>query len=77
MKAILVLDEMPKSCANCRLKRGLFCGESGNSLHDYVNINLKPSWCPLKPLPSKDFWHKKDYADGWNACIDELLGEAE
>lgn len=31
----------------------------------------------LKPLPSKDYWHKKDYADGWNACLDEILGETE
>lgn len=38
---------------------------------------IPPNWCPLKPLPSKDFWHKKDYADGWNACLEEILGEAK
>lgn len=62
MKAILILDEMPKSCADCRLKRGLFCGENGNSLYDYIHyddsLNYKPDWCPLKPLPQMK-WHEE------------------
>lgn len=86
MKAILVLDKMPKSCANCRLKRGLFCGENGNSLYDYIHYNDKPSdkpdWCPLRPLPERK---PKDNSNevnlgfelGWNACLDEILGETE
>ena len=48
----------------------------------------RPSWCPLRPLPKylgfKDTetettdWHfgdNFDRADGWNACLDEILGE--
>lgn len=48
--------------------------------------------CPLKPLPQKDKYDVKKYATvdyeneetlghylniGWNACIDEILGETE
>ena len=80
-KAVLVF-EMPNSCAKCRLKRGLFCGENGNSLYDYIHyddsINDKPSWCPLKPLPKEktNFTYMGDYeiheAIGWNACLEEI-----
>ena len=87
MKAVLVIDKMPKSCADCRLKRGLFCGESGNSLHDYIHYNDKPSdkpdWCPLKPIPKKmeESWMETpndcDYRMGWNDCLDEIMGETE
>ena len=55
-KSILIIDT-PNSCADCSLKRGLFCGENGNSLYEYIHydesLNDKPSWCPLKPLPEK------------------------
>lgn len=45
----------------------------------------KPDWCPLRELPEKtevsdcgelcdtDDWYDSGYADGYNACIDELL----
>ena len=52
-------------------------------------VNKRAEWCPLKPLPPKldaNDWHRmfsglfsereaKGY--GWNACIDEILGEKE
>ena len=28
--------------------------------------------CPLKPMPAKNYWDKKDFADGWNACLEEI-----
>lgn len=69
MKAILVID-MPKACADgCPV----MCRTRG--------INHRPSWCPLKPLPEKNTWditkngHVTEYAEGWNACLDEIMGE--
>lgn len=37
---------------------------------------------PLKPMPKKrEYWSVADdtkrYRDGWNACIDEILGEQD
>lgn len=87
MKAILVLDEMPKSCTDCRLKRGLYCGgENSNSLYNYIqyydSINDKPSWCPLKSMPSRKDDHESEmvgsiqmdigYTLGWNECLEEI-----
>lgn len=84
-KAVLILD-MPDNCfkcklqdwANCRIAKKCHTGDS------------KPDWCPLRELPEKaevsdceelcdtDDWYDSGYADGYNACIDELLkGEEE
>ena len=46
----------------------------------------KPSWCPLRELPEKqdtiiyenDDWGTVDLktkGEGWNACLDDILGE--
>ena len=47
---------------------------------DYCQI--KPNWCPLKPMPEKrkgtDYlgaiFQNPAFDYGWNACIDEILG---
>ena len=86
MKAILVL-EMPENCfkcklqdwANCRIVKGCHTGDT------------RPDWCPLKPVPQKK--EEKQYCgngvfgintametrfnQGYNACIDEILGDKE
>ena len=53
------------------------------------NLNKIHRMCPLKPLPQKkeaertmsgtlDEWVETTYyREGWNDCIDELLGETE
>ena len=44
---------------------------------------LKGYKCELMPMPYKkeaddnDGWHEIDFKEGWNACIDEILGETE
>lgn len=50
-------------------------------------IGCRSDGCPLRELPEKaevsdcgelcdtDDWYDSGYADGYNACIDELLGE--
>ena len=78
MKAILVLDEMPKNCfkcklqdwANCRIVKGCHTGDT------------RPDWCPLKPIPKKKEKATKSesvacFNMGYNACIDEILGDKE
>lgn len=78
MKAILILD-MPKSCGECPIYNGsemLCCGCKVRA----KEINTIPSWCFLKPLPQKildRYEAPQDYRDGWNDCIDEILGEEE
>ena len=71
MKAILVID-MPEACADgCPV----MCRTRG--------INHRPSWCPLKPLPNKRVPDGSETDQiygcyvGWNACIDEILGDTE
>lgn len=80
MKAILVIDKMPNSCDECEVR----CG--GYTAKEYTQKGIKrPSWCPIKPMPKKrstnytsDFQEiYKAEARGWNACIDEILGETE
>lgn len=48
MKAVLVLDEMPKGCGDCDLFYDfVFCTLDGN----LSNWDRRPDGCPLKPLP--------------------------
>lgn len=42
--------------------------------------NKKQKWCPLKLVPEKqkrdwmDDEYYTGYTDGWNSCVDEILG---
>ena len=82
MKAVLVID-MPKNCHECPIR---LSGEPNEWCwylrHGLDDIKAKPSWCPLKPLPSKELdddgsteWDI--YYQGWSDCLDEILGETE
>ena len=59
MKAILVVD-MPTRCLECELvwdemNNDIVRCSNGRRLdenEDYI-YKQKPSWCPLKPMPSK------------------------
>lgn len=65
-KAILVID-MPKSCYECQLcvkddyEEQLICtGEYRSAfdtfhtcINEFYKRNMKPNWCPLKPMPNK------------------------
>lgn len=89
-KAILVMD-MPERCDKCLLllkipqKDGLaLClARPTNGQEEYNpkrEKSWRPNWCPLRELPEKK---KLTYADlsadnkanGWNACLDEILKE--
>lgn len=106
MKAILVLDDMPKNCLECPFRykseemplgnftyQSLFrckfepeglCEDDGDTVYlNDIMMKSKPDWCPLKPMIEKKDRNKVvgDYlrgrCDGYNACIDEILGDKE
>ena len=86
MKAILVMD-MPSSCSKCDFcehqdEGWLWCSRCKKTARAFD----KPDWCPLKPAPQKqptemktinDDINKLVFNEGYNACIDEILGDKE
>lgn len=87
-KAIFVID-MPENCNECPLEIDVdhVLGANicrGCEKYSYnSNSNIKPDFCPLKPLPEKmevcGTYGKghipASYKIGWNACIEEMLKE--
>lgn len=86
-KSILVIDT-PKCCRECPVCASY--QESAFSPREYwcspmdnrdAEPEGKPDWCPLKPAPEYELvWYddeKSDWERGYNACIDEILGDAK
>ena len=78
MKAILVL-EMPDSCRECPLELSKYqCAVNSEIMKDNT---IRQDWCPLKPMPQRanhpDWCDGGRYDKGYNACIDEILGDKE
>jgi hypothetical protein len=79
-KGIIVV-EIPEQCDVCiAYYQGLrhdICGIT----EEKVDWDEKPDWCPIKPTPEKiqyvtrQAFSKEQFAAGWNACIEEMLGE--
>ena len=90
MKAILVMD-MPKSCKECPMFHRYFveCPLVKRGLYDEIRERTRHENCPLKEMPKKKApksipfdMKEKDYhhlgkIEGYNTCIDEILGEEE
>ena len=92
MKAILVID-MPNKCESCPCSTindeidgsmVFTCDALPNKEITEGNMTKrKPSWCPLRPLPSFKTVDLNDTRDvmmfchGWNACLEEIIGETE
>lgn len=93
-KAILVIDEMPASCGECQLYDPSYLDCEGADMSLYYqmpkdvkrqlanaeDVQYKPNWCPLKPVPTKYNTEKEKYRSKWllmgyNMAIDEILGE--
>ena len=82
-KSILVIDT-PDSCDKCPLFHGYYtdmaCGDNNYGINYPYPKDFRQNWCPLKELPKQReiFNHCDDYLngidDGWNNCIDEILG---
>lgn len=81
-KAILIID-MPEKCGDCKFHRVGNCGYEDCFLTRKSvfseNKSEREDWCPLKEIPCKMIKENKydDYADGYNACIDEMLKGSE
>lgn len=91
MKAILVMD-MPSSCLERPIGKDMSmpietCIKCpfGKCVID-EETRTRPNWCPLKPAPQKqptemktinDDINKLVFNEGYNACIDEILGDKE
>ena len=79
MKAILVID-MPKNCAECKL---MYLQGIGESICNAVDWEKRPSWCPLKEMPNKlksasEYGSDEEYIKRliiWKKEIDEILGD--
>jgi hypothetical protein len=87
VKAILVL-EMPSSCDKCPLfgshYSDMTCRGNGRGINYPYPKEVRQDWCPLKPIPSKKPTIGKESDNdilcmnaGYNACIDEILGDKE
>ena len=77
MKAFLV-TEMPKCCNECKCNFDHWCSFDNFERH-IDDLEQKPKWCPLRPLPQKIVGKQAKYIPayslGWNECIDEISGE--
>ena len=80
-KALLVID-MPKNCRECPLHVSYGRPYCIKTMRDVVvkdKFALRPEWCPLIKAPEKayngtTFENSNAYTKGWNACVDEILG---
>lgn len=87
-KSVLVINT-PSSCRTCRVRYDSYgecdiCAGKDLIVDSFVESNTKPDWCPLTELPQKkkgynDIPYYKSsndiYLDGYNDCIDEILGK--
>ena len=60
------------------------CQVKGEENTVYMDgVSGVPKWCPLKPMPYKfttanePYICNNDWQNGWNDCLDEILGETE
>lgn len=79
-KAILVMD-MPDDCFECNFCVELAAHDRCIAAGKSIFTIKKPDWCPLKELPERMEgydsikWQWGEYEDGWNHCLDIILGD--
>ncbi len=81
-KAMLIMD-MPESCAKCKLFFDSYTDMICRGNHRTINYPYPDKkvqdWCPLLEVPKKITERtrlcNKWYAQGYNACVDEILDE--
>ena len=76
MKAVLVLDEMPKECDECPMYDfgwGEYCMATGKS----VKAEGKEPWCPLKEMPTLTDTERKCFDESWIKGFDYVIEEIE
>lgn len=86
-KSILVLDT-PNSCRQCCLRFDSYgqyevcTGTRGkNIVNSYSKADMKPEWCPLRPLPSYkelkpgnslESQLAYQFNQGYNSCLEDI-----
>ena len=86
MKAILVIDQMPKSCEECKyrghtwLSQDIACILLDSKLPEDNLDDVRSVMCPLIPLPEEKWENVTDhdehvYANGFNDCLHIITGE--
>ena len=81
-------EEMPlgnftyQSLFRCKFEPEELCEDDGDTVYlNDIMMKSKPDWCPLKPMPQRashpDWCDGGRYDKGYNACIDEILGDKE
>jgi hypothetical protein len=72
---------MPESCDKCPLFHGFYtdmtCGANNYGINYPYPKDFRQDWCPLKPAPEYCiyFGGDDDYADGYNDCLSEIIGD--
>lgn len=80
MKAVIVIDipKMPTNCVGCPMT---VYSKSGTSVvcRETWTGDVRPDWCPLRPLPKCKYYrgNERDFTDGFNTCLEEIIGETE
>lgn len=85
MKAVLVIDEMPKCCDDCQLNYdlGFNCDalpmiiETPVDKREMHNEDKRPSWCPLKEMPTLTDTERKYYDERWVQGFDCVIEKIE
>ena len=84
-KAILVID-MPNNCKECGffqkfmeddgfgLSKGFRCFFGCSHIGCFIE---RPKDCPLKLFPDEVTVFMDDWADGYNACLEDILGDKQ
>jgi len=80
-KGILIIDKIPEYCdEHCKFCDSFFnCQYVGDVEEAWRNKQRDPK-CPIKPLPKQRLCYpalEEPYWDGWNDCLDEILGGKE
>ena len=82
-KGIVVVN-IPEKREKCPLydyEDGYCAGKCGNKKYDHIYCLGVDTCCPIKPMPEKIKYKNRQeiakelIAEGWNACVEEMLGE--
>lgn len=81
MKYVLVID-VPEPLESEDVKVDYLCYyHCGNIIENKIDVFPKPlpnRWIPqLNGLSTEQQIRNIDFAGGWNACLDEIMGETE
>lgn len=86
MSKVMLIMDMPESCVECeyhgiRLDGTIRCIVCKAHMGEGAPKSGRADWCPLREVPEKksdrrcqDEYYINGYKDGYNACIDEVLG---